>query len=164
MKKLKTILTLMIFFIISIFPLSGEMIKVKATGKSPQKITAKSKARIMALRAAKIVGYKKLAQAAGIGKYTKNGTKEYIEIEAFIKNAKITNKNYISDHEVEITMEMPLSDVIEKVSNFRKYRFNKKLLEKLQNKIEDMESNLAKIKTELSKLKGLLLKLKEISE
>lgn len=164
MKRLILYITFIIFLPLLMISNSGEMLRVKAIGKSSSGITDSSKARILALRAAKVVAYKKLAQSAGLEKFVKEGTKEYVEIQAILKNTKIVEKKYISDHEVEIVMEMPLSDLVDKITNFKKYRFNRSLIDKLTQKIDSMESDLKKMKTGLMELKGILKSLREISE
>ncbi len=162
MRKVHLVLLMLVLFVTGLS--SQEIIRVTATGKSSPSIKISSKARIMALRAAKVVGYKQLAKAAGLEKFAKEGTKEYSEIQAFLRNAKIVDKKFISDHEVEITMEVPLSDVIDKAVDIKKYRFNRKLLKNLQKKIGNIETEMSNLGDELAKLKNLLAKLEEIAE
>jgi len=162
MKKFYVIILTFVFFTIGIS--SQEIIRVKATGKSSPSIKAASRARTMALRAAKVMGYKQLARAAGLEKFSKEGSKEYSSIQATLKNAKIVETNYISDHEVEVIMEVPLSDVIDTAVEIKKYRFNRKLLGKLQSKIGSIESDMDKLKNELINLKNLLAQLEEIAK
>jgi len=164
MKYKKILIFFLLFIPLALLSQSNEMIRVKAYGKAPLNIKPASKARVLAFRAAKIVGYKKLAQAAGLEKYTKQETREQHKIQAFLKNARVVSKKYISDFEVEIIMEIPVSEVVEKVSNIKKYRFNNSLIRKLKNKIEGIEMKASKINTELAELKKILDKLEEISE
>jgi hypothetical protein len=97
--KLK-IVWLILFLPFILVSQSGDFLRVKAIGKSSHDIEPGSKARAMALRAATIEGYRKIAEKAGLAKTARTGHREYKWAQVFLKGTRIVSKKYISDHEV----------------------------------------------------------------
>jgi hypothetical protein len=168
-----------ILIFISVLPLLSQVLfcsqnenilRVTAVGKSSPNITRPAKARAMALRAAQIEGYRELARAAGLEKvYRVKGQPghrvnnvEERKIEAFMKGARVVGKRFISHHEVEITMEIEISEIVDIASDLKTERFNETLTA-LRNKIESLEKEMSKIRAELKKAKNILAKLEDKS-
>jgi hypothetical protein len=139
------------------------ILRVTVVGKSSPKITQPAKARAMALRVAQIEGYRELARAAGLEKVYRENNVEERKIEAFMKGARVVGKRFISDHEVEITMEIEISQIVDMASGLKKERF-KETLTTLRNKIGSLEDEMLKIRAELKKAKNILAKLEEKSQ
>lgn len=133
------------------------ILRVTAVGKSSPNITPPAKARAMALRAAKVEGYRELARAAGMEKVyrvnSRPGHRVYSQpghrVEAFMKGARVVGKRFISDFEVEITMEIEISEIVDIAS--------------LRNRIAFLEKEMFRIRTQLKKAKNILHKLEEKS-
>ncbi|NIM78201.1 MAG: hypothetical protein GTO20_05375 [Candidatus Aminicenantes bacterium] len=138
-----------------------KILRVNAIGKSSLKITPKSKARAMALRAAKIEGYRELARAAGLERISRENNFEERKIDAFMKGAQVVEKRFISDHEVEITMEIEKAKIIDMASDLKK-QLNATLAQ-LKEKIRYLEEKMIKIRMELEELKNILDKLEDKS-
>jgi hypothetical protein len=120
------------------------LIRVKAIGLASPKLSPGPGTRAAALRAAKVEGYKKLAEAAGYstilpGKY------KHTRVEACLTGARVIQKRYISDYKVEVVME------IEK-KNIR------------QTKISLLKREIKTIQTKISTLSRRLEKLKKMQE
>jgi hypothetical protein len=138
-------------------------LRVTAVGKSSPKITLPAKARAMAFRAAQIEGYRELARAAGLEKAYRENNVEARKIEAFMKGARVVGKRFISDHEVEITLELEISQIVDLTSGLEKERF-KETLTALRNKIAFLEKEMSRIRTGLKNAKNTLDRLKEKSQ
>jgi hypothetical protein len=169
-----------ILIFISVLPLLSQVLfcsqnenilRVTAVGKSSPEITQPAKARAMALRAAQIEGYRELARAAGLEKVYRvksqpghrvNNVEER-KIEAFMKGARVVGKRFITDHKVEITMEIERSEIIQMAAGLKKERFKKRVTT-LRNKIKFLEKEMAKIRAELKKTKSILAKLEDKSQ
>ena len=140
---------------------SSPIIRVKGKGKSSTEITTASKARALALRAATIDAYRKLARAAGIENKTKLGSMEYSQIKAFLTGAVIEKKIFISDHEAEVTMTIPFENVISILANNKNSNLNELHIRKLKEKVIFIESEVMKLQSELKMIKRILDKLEE---
>ena len=139
------------------------ILRVTAVGKSSPEITQPAKARAMALRAAQIEGYRELARAAGLEKVYRENNIEKRKIDAFMKGARVKGKRFITDHKVEITMEIEISAIVQMASGLKKERF-KETVTTLKNKIKFLEKEMSKIRAELKKTKDILAKLEEKSQ
>lgn len=139
------------------------ILRVTVVGKSSPEITQPAKARAMALRAAQIEGYRELARAAGLEKVYRENNVEKRKIDAFMKGARVKGKRFITDHKVEITMEIERSGIIQMAAVLKKERFKKRVTT-LRNKIKFLEKEMAKIRAELKKTKDILAKLEEKSQ
>ncbi len=139
------------------------ILRVTAMGKSSPGITQPAKARAMALRAAQIEGYRELARAAGLEKVYRVNNVEKRMLDAFMKGARMVGKRFITDHKVEITMEIERSGIIKMAAGLKKERFKKRVTT-LRNKIKFLEKEMLKIRTELKRLKNILAKLEEKSQ
>lgn len=149
---------LLLFFQVLFCSQKEKILRVTAVGKSSLNITQKSKARAMALRAAKVEGYRKLAQAAGLERVSRENNLEERKIDAFMKGAQVVEKRFISDHEVEITMEIEIAKIVDMASDLKKQRMNATLT-KLRKKVESLENEMSRIRAELKKLKSILDKM-----
>ncbi|HDR14335.1 MAG TPA: hypothetical protein ENN79_02380 [Desulfobacteraceae bacterium] len=138
---------------------SQAMLRVTARGRANPEITNPVKAKAMALRAAKIEGYRMLAEAAGLPREDADG--ESSRVQAFIQGARIIEQRYISDHEAEVTMTVSASGVIDQVADMRKARFNRKLLSALAKRVETFQTQLKGLESELAKLQQHILQLEE---
>jgi polyhydroxyalkanoate synthesis regulator phasin len=136
------------------------ILRVKALGRASPDITQKTKARAAALRAARVEGYKKLAAAAGFSSTYHLGNKKYIRVEAFLSGAQVVDKRYISDHEVEVTMEIPRAQVIEQFSEVKR-KFYEAQISEVKRKIRVVEAQMGELKSKLAELKEQLRKLEE---
>jgi peptidoglycan hydrolase CwlO-like protein len=134
---------------------AAAVIRVKAVGLASPGIPPGSRARTVALRAAKVEGYKKLARAANLDTAG----------EAHIKGARVVSKTYHSDYKVEIVMEMPLPQ-----SGKRENRGNKRtsiqteissLISSLKKDIKAIETWMAELEKRLDTLKKKLESLEQ---
>lgn len=155
-------------FVVAILPtfISGSdsqaVLRVTARGRANPDDTNPVKSRALALRAAKIEGYRMLAEAAGV---TQESTgEETSRLQAFIQGARIIEQRYISDHEAEVTMTVQASGVIDKMADVRKARFNQKLLNALAQRVENLQAQLKNLNEELVKLQQHIMKLEERSQ
>lgn len=139
------------------------ILRVTVVGKSSPGITQPAKARAMALRAAQIEGYRELARAAGLEKVYRENNVEKRKIDAFMKGARVKGKRFITDHKVEITMEIEKSGIIQMAAGIKKERLKKRVTT-LKNKIKFLEKEMSKIRAELKKTKDILAKLEEKSQ
>ncbi|MBI3399484.1 MAG: hypothetical protein HY026_09720 [Deltaproteobacteria bacterium] len=96
------------------------IITVVGRGMPPQHITNPAQARILAVRAAKVEGYKTLLETVLKMKTPpERGMKEYLDekqieisrIEGFIKGARIVKEEYKDNGSAEVTLEVPLTGV-----------------------------------------------------
>ncbi len=158
LKKILIFTALLLLLSQVLFCSKGEnILRVTAVGKSSPTITRPEKARAMALRAAKVEGYRELARAAGMEKvYRPNRGAGYRpnsepghRVEAFMKGARVVGKRFISDHEVEIIMEIEISEIVDIAS--------------LRNRIAFLQKEMSRIRTQLKKAKRTLRKLEEKS-
>ncbi len=164
LKKIAVFMYVLLLLSHVLFCLQNEKIlRVTAVGKSSSNITQKSKARAMALRAAKVEGYRKLAQAAGLERVFRKNNLEERKIDAFMKGAQVVAKRFISDHEVEITMEIEIAKIVDMASDLKKQRLNATLT-KLRKKVEYLEGEMSRIRAELKKLKSILNKLDKMED
>ncbi len=137
---------------------SGDVLRVKAVGKSSQDIKPGSKARAMALRAATLEGYRKIAEKAGLAKTARSGSSEYKWAQVFLKGTRIVSKKYISDHEVEIVMEIPIPQMEKTAAEFKTYAAQKKRTQ-LKKEIQALEKRIDILKSQLEALKKKLEKI-----
>jgi HAMP domain-containing protein len=155
--KLKIVwLILVLPFILVSQP--GDVLRVKAVGKSSQDIKQGSMARAMALRAATLEGYRKIAEQAGLVKTARTGDREYKWAQVFLKGTKIVSKKYISDHEVEIVMEIPISQLEKTAAEFKAYAAEKERTQ-LKKEIDALEKKINILKSQLEALKKKLEKI-----
>jgi hypothetical protein len=140
------------------------ILRVTVVGKSSPKITRPAKARAMALRAARVEGYRALARAAGLEKVYRDdsgsGQMEERTTAAFMKGARMVDKRFISDHEVEVTMEIETADIVQMASGLEKERFKETVI-KLRNRIKFLEKEMSKNRVELKIVKDILDKLEK---
>jgi hypothetical protein len=155
--------SVLLFFPVLTCSQNENILRVTAVGKSSLNITQKSKARVMALRAAKVEGYRKLAQAAGLERVFRKNNFEERKIEAFLKDAQVVEKRFISDHEVEITMEIEIAKIFDIASDLKKQRL-KTTLTKLRKKVEYLEEEMSRIRTELKEIRSILNKLDKMED
>lgn len=124
-------------------------IRVKATGLASPGIHPGAKARAFALRAAKVEGYKKLAEAAGFSKVHQAGKYTYTEVNAFLKGARVVTKKYISDYEVEVVMEIDKRDIYGST------------IPRLKREIKATEAKISALTRRLQELKTIVENLEE---
>ena len=153
----------LLFFQVPICSQNEKTLRVTAVGKSSLNITRRSKARAMALRAARVEGYRKLAQAAGMERIFRENNLEERKIDVFMKGAQVVKKQFISDHEVEITMEIEIAKIVDMASDLKKQRLNATIT-RLRRKVEYLEGEMSRIRTELKEIRSLLDKLDKIED
>jgi hypothetical protein len=137
-------LTVLIFVVFTCLqPGVDPVIRVKAVGLAPPGITPAARARASALRAAKVEGYKKLAEAAGFSKIFQYGKYKHIRVNAFLKGALVVHKRYISDYEVEVVMEI------------EKKNIHQNKMHLLKREIKTIEVQITSLNRQLGKLKKL---------
>ncbi len=134
---------------ISIGAGDDSVIRVKATGLASPDIRLGAKARAFALRAAKVEGYKKMAEAAGFSKIFQSGKYKHTRVNAFLRDARVIHKRYISDYEVEVVMEIEKKNI---------YHTKMSLLEREIKSIEARMSSLNRRLNKLKKMKEVLRK------
>jgi hypothetical protein len=142
--KLRYFIILVFAVCIGISAGGYSLIRIKATGLASSGIPPGSRARIAALRAAKVGGYKKLAEAAGFSTTLQLGEYKYSNVEAFLKGARVVHKRYISDYEVEVIMEIE-----------KKYIHHTKM-SLLKSKIKNIEAQMFSLNRRLEKLKMMM--------
>ena len=124
-------------------------IRVRATGLASPGVPPGSRARAAAFRAAKVQGYKKLAEAAGFSKIHQTGKNTQIEVNAFLKGARVITKKYISDYEVEVVMEIDKRDIYHSTINRLKME-----IKTTEAKISALNRRLQELKTMVQNLEG----------
>jgi hypothetical protein len=133
---------------------------VKATGKASPHIKMKSLARAAALRAAKIHGYKKLAEKAGFSTRYQVGDTSYIKVEAYLKGATVISRRYISDYRVEIVMEIPKHLVTRQLKPVKNKMLRWKIY-RTKDRIRSTRQEIGRLKKRLAELHHRLEKLEE---
>lgn len=143
------------YFLIFVFTLciaivagDDSMIRVKATGLASPNIRLDAKARVFALRAAKVEGYKKLAEAAGFSKIIQSGRYKHIRVKALLRGARVIHKRFISDYEVEVVMEIEKKNIQHTQTSL------------LKREIETIEAQMRSLNRRLKKLKKMKAALK----
>ncbi len=136
----------------------ADLVKVKGYGKAPAD-SPPAQARLLAVRAAKLDGFRKLAAAAGFRTDTKEGTQEAVEVQAYLKNFKVTGTRNLSDYEAEVDIEMPLVEIIDNVAEYRKNKFDRRILQGLQEQISGIEQEMSRLQGEIKRLKDALSQL-----
>ncbi|MGE5342178.1 MAG: hypothetical protein ACM3SY_11945 [Candidatus Omnitrophota bacterium] len=94
----RNISILILFLWVGVIVSAEPVIRVTAMGHASPDVTPISKARALALRAARVEGYQKLVEALGKNKQTPQ----------LLKGAQILSQRYVSDYQVEIVMEIAL--------------------------------------------------------
>ncbi|MGD2088603.1 MAG: hypothetical protein PVH61_20670 [Candidatus Aminicenantes bacterium] len=143
---------LMIFIIVVCTWLEAStdsVIRVKAVGLASPGISLRTRARAAAFRAAKVEGYRKLAEAAGLAKIFQSGKYNYKEVNAFLKGVRVVSKRYISDYKVEVVMEMKKTDIYHST------------ISQLKKEIKTIEIHISTLNVRLEKLKEILKTLEE---
>ena len=135
--KFKYLLVLVVVVFTSFQAGVEPVIRVRAVGLASPGIPSGARARAAALRAAKVEGYKKIARASGMD----------IGEEAFLKGARLVKKTYITDHIVEVVMEMPRSQ-----SGKSGISSLKKEIKTIETRILNLERRIAKLKKRLELL------------
>lgn len=156
MKIIRISYVILFVFYCAVFP--ETILRVKAIGKALVTVTPPAKARILAFRAAKIEAYKKLARAVGVSREFHENGQDSVLVEAFLTGAHVVDKKYISDYEVEVTMEMPKEQLIQQLTQFSKKDIQ---LSKLNKEIAVVESQILELNDKLQKLKEIKKKLEE---
>jgi len=140
---------------------ANSVVKVKAIGQASPNIRLAAKARAAAFRAAKVEGYKKLAEAAGFFKIFQSGKNKLIKVDAFLKGARVVNKRYISDYKVEVVMEIPLSQLVNQLAEIKKRNFYHSQISQLKREIKIIESQVSTLIRRFEKLKKMVETLEE---
>jgi hypothetical protein len=156
--KTKIIYSILILLLpIYLLSQSDDVLRVTATGKSAEHIIPKSKARAMALRAATLEAYRKIAEKAGLAAVTRTSGLEYKQVQVFLKGARVIHKKYISDHEAEVVMEIPVSQLTRNVKEYKSY-IAEKQREQLKKEIRALEMKISILQSQLDVLKKKLEK------
>lgn len=159
MKKL--IISIFLFVLLPcLYGQTSSNIRVTAIGMAPPGISQKTKARALAFRAAKLECYKKLAIAAGCTNSMEIWTKKYTRFNVFLSGATVISQKYISDHKVEISMEMAKDRLIEQINLARRKLFLEQIAE-VNRRIKFVESQIFRLS---KNLEGLKLQLKQLEE
>lgn len=140
---------------------ADSVIKVKAIGRASPNIRPASKARAAAFRAAKVEGYKKLAEAAGFFKISQPGKNKHIKVDTFLKGARVVNKRYISDYKVEVVMEIPLPQLVNQLAEIKKRDFYHSQISQLKREIKSIEAQMSTLNSRFEKLKKMVDALEE---
>jgi len=156
--KLKKLLILIAVVSFGMAAQDDVVLRVKAIGKASPQIIEKSRARAAAFRAAKIEGYKKIATAAGFSQTYQLGNQKYVRVEAFLTGARIVDTRYITDYEVEVTMEIPKSQLVQQVIKVKKNAYEMQISE-TKHQIRAVQDQIQQLNLKLSELKEMLKKL-----
>jgi hypothetical protein len=154
--RIKLLIILIIFASFYIEAKNKPVLQVKGTGKASLQITPKSRAREMAFRAAQLECYKQMAAAAGFSQTYQSGNRQFIKVEAFLTGAQVIAKRYITDYEVEVTMEIPKTGLIKQIAILKKQQ-----IAEVKSNISDIEKQIFQLNQKLLDLKGILKKLEE---
>ena len=156
--KLKKLLILIAVVSFGMAAQDDVVLRVKAIGKASPQVIEKSRARAAALRAAKIECYKKMAAAAGFSQTYQVGNQKYVRVEAFIPGARVVDTKYISDYEVEVTMEIPKAQLVQQVIKVKKNTYEMQISE-TKREIRAVQDQIQQLNLKLSELKETLKKL-----
>ena len=146
--KIKYLLIFVFAACIGIGAGDDSLIKVKATGLASPGIRPGAKARAFALRAAKVEGYKKLAETAGFSEIFQPGKYKHIQVNAFLKGARVIHKRYISDYKVEVVMEIEKKNI-----HHTKMSLLKKEIKTIEAQISSLNRRLEKLKKMMEALR-----------
>ncbi|MCP4154174.1 MAG: hypothetical protein GY757_40990 [bacterium] len=160
MRKKKIISFFILYSLLFMVSLAGETLRVRATGKSAPDVKPASKARALALRAATLNAYRKLAEKIGWTKVIKAEGREYSELRAFLKGTRIVSKKYSTNHQVEIEMELAVIPQSGKRTSYNR-EYSKKELVRLNKRIGKLEKSIDKMKVEVKALRKILKKLQK---
>lgn len=149
--KLKYLWIFLIVFSYCLNAGTNLIIRVTATGRASTNISPASKARAFAFRAAQVEGYKKLAEAVGGNK----------DVATFLKGARVIAKRYISDHEVEVVMEMPFKQPVAPMDQIKKSDSYLLEISDLKKEIKAFENQISTINSKLENLKKTVEALEE---
>ncbi|MCP4146157.1 MAG: hypothetical protein GY757_00265 [bacterium] len=142
--KLKKIALFIVTLFIAIAIAGDEtQITVKTTGKASPDIRQSAQARAMALRAAKVEGYKKLAEAAGLSVKKQQGKRTRTHVDATLKHARVISTQYKNDYEVEVVMQI------------EKKHIQQTQKTRLKKEIKRIEAQLINLNRRLKKLKKM---------
>ena len=126
-------------------------ITVTAVGKAKPGETNPGRARVEALRAAKVEAFRKIALAMGM----KN--RENREIQAFLRGAKVVSQRQISDYEAEVVMSVQSADVIVQVSEYERKNGSRLVrstlaaeLRRLEDEVETLRRKIAALSKQFS--------------
>ena len=140
-------------------PLGKASLKVTGVGEAPPSKRGTRQGQLMAERAAEIVAKRNLGLA--IGKVSVEGTEREKEIfvDAFVRGARVTDKKARPDGSVEVTVELPLSEVARNFVEMQRFlnraEENRRKLEEVFKKTED---DLRTIKAKLDIMLGSVKK------
>ena len=136
-------------------PTGQASLKVTGIGKAPDSKRGTPQGRLMAERAAEMVAKRNLGLA--IGKVSVEGTEKDKEIfvSAFVRGARVTDKKVLPDGTVEVTVELPLSEVA------RNFAQMQRLWVRAEENRQKMEGVYKKTEDDLRTMKGKLDTFKE---
>jgi hypothetical protein len=145
-------------------PLGKAAIRVTGLGKAPDSKRGTPQGKLMAERAAELVAKRNLALA--IGQVSVEGTDRDREIfvSKFVRGAHITSKKVNEDGSVEVTMELPLSEVARNFAEMQRLAIraeeNRQKLEEVFKKSEDdlrtMRTRLDTVQESMKKIEAEL--------
>ena len=139
-------------------PVGQVSLKVTGVGKAPESKRGTAQGRLMAERAAEMVAKRNLGLA--IGKVSAEGTEKDkdIFVSAFIRGAHVTDKKVLPDGTVEVTVELPLSEVA------RNFAQMQRLWVRAEESRQKLEGVFKKSEDDLSVMKGKLKTFQEAME
>ena len=101
-----------------------------------------------------------MAAAAGFSQTYQSGNRQYVKVEAFLTGARVIDKRYITDYEVEVTMEIPKARLMKQMPNVKK-RIHRQQISEVKRNIRDIEVRILQLNRKLLNLKEKLRKLEE---
>lgn len=140
--------------------LSKAVIKVTGIGKAPESKRGTAQGRLMAERAAEIVAKRNLGLA--LGKVSIEGTERDKEIfvSAFVRGARVTGKKVLPDGSVEVTMELPLSEVARNFAEMQRLAIRaEENRQKLEDAFQKTTEELSTVKSKLDSVEDAVKKL-----
>lgn len=134
-----------------VFTQEEGIITVTAIGKARAGESNPGRARVEALRAAKVEAFRKIALAMGM----KN--RENREIQAFLRGAKVVSQRQISDYEAEVVMSVHAADVFLQVSDYERKNGSRHVrsamaeeLRRLEGEVETLRKKIAALSKQFS--------------
>ena len=124
--------------------------KVTGIGKAPDAKRRTPQGRLMAERAAEMAAKRNLGLV--VGKVSVEGTDrdKKIFVEAFVRGARVTDKKVLPDGTVQVTLELPLSEVARSFAQMQRLWIRaEENREKLEEVFKKNENDLRAMKTRL---------------
>ena len=141
-------------------PLTQATIKVRGLGTAPEGKRGTPQGKLMAERAAEVVAKRNLGLAVGKVSVEGDERQKTVFVEAFVRGARTTDTKVLPDGSVEVTMELPLSEVAKNFADMQRVMIQaEENRKKLDGVFKKTEEDLRTVKGQLNNLQGSMQKI-----